>query len=122
MPDNQPAPFSTPSPSSRSSSEVVEAEYVEVAEPKETRAAREVRAQPRASALVARVVPGSGSRRGRGERASSRLHSPRALAPHPACLCGRPSITSARVLGVAYVPLCRRCTAIGKLALVLFGR
>jgi hypothetical protein len=119
MPDNQPAPFSTPSPSSRSSSEVVEAEYVEVAEPKETKAAREVRAQPRASALVARVVPGSGSRR---RTWSSRARGRTALAPHPACLCGRPSITSARVLGVAYVPLCRRCTAIGKLALVLFGR
>jgi len=116
MPDNQPAPFSTPSPSSRSSSEVVEAEYVEVAEPKETKAAREVRAQPRASALVARAVPASGSKR----RAWSSRG--RTLAPHPACLCGRPSISSARVLGIAYVPLCRRCTAIGKLALVLFGR
>jgi hypothetical protein len=112
---NQPAPPTpspTPSGSSGSSSEVVDAEWVEV------EGAEKQREPKRAPAplAVARVARGSGSR-GRPTRPRS---SP-VLARARCVVCAGPAVSTARLFSVAHVPLCQRCGTVGALALRLLG-
>jgi len=113
---NRPPPTPSPAPSrsSGSSSEVVDAEWVEV-RPKEGPAGT-----PDRPPVVARVARGRGSRRA----ASASIAHPRrtaVLARARCVVCAAPAVSTARLFTIAHVPLCQRCGAVGALALRFLG-
>ncbi len=104
-------PSPPPSGKSGGSSEVVDAEYVEMSQEPDP-------GSPPTRALVARAVRGSGSRRG----SVSKQRAKRAVLARARCsVCGHPAIATARVFSVIHVPLCQRCGSAGALALQLLG-
>jgi len=105
-----PTPSPTPSGSSGSSSEVVDAEWVEVEGAEKQREPK--RAQ--APLAVVRVARGSGSK-GRPPRRTPVLARARCV------VCAGPAVSTARLFSVAHVPLCQRCGTVGAFALRLLG-